>query len=143
MLSRCRCPLTAGQQEPTPNCTFACCRQTQNAEIWVLITKTSRVLSTPRPHLLKGHTAQNNKCLVKCKEEKSPILHQRRSGYIIASAENSPLKPKPSVWRSSVGDKVHFGCRPCCAEALSALHPGYSLWTPSQKQSAVKSKRVA
>lgn len=78
------------------------------------------------------------------KEENSPTLHQRCSEYRITSAENSPLKPKPSVWRSSVGDKVHFGCRPCCAEALSAPHRGYSLWTPSQKQSAVKSKpRVA
>lgn len=74
------------------------------------------------------------------KEKNSPVFHQYCSGYITASAENSPLRPMPSVWRSSVGDKVHFGCRPCYAEAPSALHRGYSLWIPSQKQSADKSK---
>lgn len=125
------------------NGTFVC-SQTQSAQIQALIMKSSQVLSTPRPHFLRINTAQNNQRLVKwpqCKgRENSPILHLCWSGYIIASARNSPSKPKPSVWRSSAGDKVHFGCRPCCVEAPSAPHRGCSLWILSQKQSADKRK---
>lgn len=74
------------------------------------------------------------------KEENRPVVHQCCSGGVAASVENSPLKPKPSVWRSSAGGKAHFGCRPCCVAALSAPHPGCSLWTLSQKQSAGERK---